>query len=251
MEIPQRFWITRSSVVSYNKKLNTFFSYVLMYYSLYPLPLVLPAVTPEEPGSVLFILPHQVFIPLTLLQAEQSQLSQAFLIEETLQTLQSSLRSSVRLSSMSMSLMYWEVQKQTQYCRCGLTSGEQGGKDHLLDLLVILFLMNLGHLWPYSLQTHYWFFYIFSTRSPRSFSPKLLFSWLDPSTCWSLGLFLPRSRTWCFPLPNLMRFPSVNFSSLLRSVWMAAQPSGLSTTPQFCILCKLAEGVPLCNHLGQ
>lgn len=62
----------------------------------------------------------------------------------------------------------------------------------------------------FTANTYCWFFYIFSTRTLRSFSPELLFSWLDTTIFWSPGLFLPRSRTWLFPLPNLMRFSSIS-----------------------------------------
>ena len=46
-----------------------------------------------------------------------------------------------------------------------------------------------------------------------------------------MGLFLPMCRTLHLPLLNLIRFLSAQLSSLSRSRWMAAQPSGVSTTP--------------------
>ncbi|KAK4806792.1 hypothetical protein QYF61_005588 [Mycteria americana] len=48
---------------------------------------------------------------------------------------------------------------------------------------------------------------------------------------WCLGLFLPRGRTLPFPLLNFMRFLSAHFSSLFRSLWMAARSSAISATP--------------------
>jgi len=45
---------------------------------------------------------------------------------------------------------------------------------------------------------------------------------VDPSVYWCMGLLLLRCRTWYFPLWNLMRFLSAHFSSLSRSLWMAA-----------------------------
>ncbi|KAK4807192.1 hypothetical protein QYF61_024312 [Mycteria americana] len=45
-----------------------------------------------------------------------------------------------------------------------------------------------------------------------------------------MGLFLPRGRTLPFLL-NLMRVLSAHFCSLSRSLWMAAQPSGISANP--------------------
>ncbi|KAK4826847.1 hypothetical protein QYF61_011715 [Mycteria americana] len=46
-----------------------------------------------------------------------------------------------------------------------------------------------------------------------------------------MGLFIPRGRTWYFHLLNFMRFLSAHFSSLSRSLWMAARPSDVSATP--------------------
>ncbi|KAK4828690.1 LOW QUALITY PROTEIN: hypothetical protein QYF61_000528 [Mycteria americana] len=46
-----------------------------------------------------------------------------------------------------------------------------------------------------------------------------------------MGLFLSRCRTLHFSFLNFMRFVSAHFSSLLRSVSMAAQPSGVSANP--------------------
>ena len=67
--------------------------------------------------------------------------------------------------------------------------------------------------------------------STASFSDKLRFSWVDSSIYRCLGLFLPRCRTLHFPLLNFMRLLSAHFSSLSRSLWMAAQPYGISATP--------------------
>lgn len=54
-----------------------------------------------------------------------------------------------------------------------------------------------------------------------------------PASCWCLrvwGLFLPKRRTWCFPL-SFMRFWFACFSSLSPSTWTAAYPAGASGTP--------------------
>lgn len=56
------------------------------------------------------------------------------------------------------------------------------------------------------------------------------------------GLFLPKCRTWHFPL-SFMRFWFACFSSLSLSTWMAAYPSGASATPPtFVSSADLAEG---------
>ena len=81
-------------------------------------------------------------------------------------------------------------------------------------------------------RAHCWLmFNMVSTRTSSSFSAKLLSSWSAPSICWCMGLFLARCRTLHFSLLNFMRFLSANFSSLQRSLWMAAWPSGTSATP--------------------
>ena len=73
-----------------------------------------------------------------------------------------------------------------------------------------------------------------STRTPRSLSAELLSSRSTPSLYWCMALFLPRCRTLHLPLLNLIRFLFAQLSSLSRSHWTAAQPSGISTTsPSF------------------
>lgn len=70
----------------------------------------------------------------------------------------------------------------------------------------------------------------FVHRFHRSFSEKLLwwFSWLSLSIYMSREFFLPRYRIWHLPLLNYIKFLFTFCSSLLRSLWAAAQPSGLS-----------------------
>lgn len=45
---------------------------------------------------------------------------------------------------------------------------------------------------------------------------------------WSREFFLPRCSTWHLPLFDYIKFLFPHCSSLLRSLWTAAQPSGLS-----------------------
>ena len=80
-------------------------------------------------------------------------------------------------------------------------------------------------------STHWLLFNLVSTRNLRSFSAKLLFRSAVPNTYWCMGLCLPRHRTLCFSLLNFMRCLSAHFSSLLRSLWMVAQPCSVSATP--------------------
>lgn len=78
---------------------------------------------------------------------------------------------------------------------------------------------------------------LMSTRTPRVFSAELQSSCSVLSLYWCLGLFLPRCWVWHFLL-NCMRFLSVCFSSLSRSLWMAAQQCVIHFS-HFWVICKL------------
>lgn len=52
-----------------------------------------------------------------------------------------------------------------------------------------------------------------------------------PCIYWCGGLFFIRCRTLHFSLPNFANSVSAHFSSLSRSPWIAARPSGLSAIP--------------------
>jgi len=53
---------------------------------------------------------------------------------------------------------------------------------------------------------------------------------------WCVGLFLCKDRNLRFSLLNFMRFLWAHLFSLLRSLWMAAGPSGASATPLSFVL---------------
>ena len=61
--------------------------------------------------------------------------------------------------------------------------------------------------------------------------PMLLSSRSFLSLYWCMELFLCRCSTLNLTLLNSMRFLSAQLSHLSRTCWMAAQPSGVSTTP--------------------
>lgn len=71
--------------------------------------------------------------------------------------------------------------------------------------------------------------------------PQVLFFWavfwlVTPRMFWCLGLFLPKSRTLHLSLLNSVRLLASHFSSLLTSLWMAAQPSWcINHSSQFSI----------------
>jgi len=134
---------------------------------------------------------------------------------------------------MSMSALYWGAQTWAQHSRCSLTSAEQRGRIILLCLLAALHLTQPRVLSTFfAAGAHCWLMVnLVSTRTSRGFSANLLSSWAAPSIYWCMGLSLPRCRTLHFPLLNCMRFLSAHFSSLLRSLWLAAKLSGVSATP--------------------
>ena len=99
-----------------------------------------------------------------------------------------------RLYGISLSFLYWGGQKYPQHSRCGLTSAEQRGRITSLDLMATLPLMQpripLAFLVA---RAHCWLtLNLVSTKSPSSFSTKLLPSWSAASIWGCLGLFHPR-----------------------------------------------------------
>lgn len=70
-----------------------------------------------------------------------------------------------------------------------------------------------------------------STRTPRIFSSKLLFSWVALSMSWCVKFFFPRCRTLHFSLLNSMSFLSAHFSSISKPNWMGAWYFGILATP--------------------
>ena len=80
-------------------------------------------------------------------------------------------------------------------------------------------------------RAHCWLMVKLSTRTPGSLATELHSSRSTPSLYWCMELFLPRYSTLHLFLLNFVRFLSAQLSSLSRSRGMAAQPSGVSTTP--------------------
>ena len=86
------------------------------------------------------------------------------------------------LSNTSVYLLYWGAQHWTQHSRYGLTSTEQRGRITSLDLLAILHLMLATVPLTFATGAHFWLaFNLVTTRTPESFSAKLLSSWVAPA----------------------------------------------------------------------
>lgn len=62
----------------------------------------------------------------------------------------------------------------------------------------------------------------------------------------TLALLLSGCRIWHFPLLNLKRFLSAHSSSLLRCLWVAADPPIASSTSHRFLLCPSLAETPLC-----
>lgn len=80
----------------------------------------------------------------SFLQTKQSQVSQPFCVGEMLHHLSIPL-----FDSWTDACLPWGTQGWTQHCRCGLSSNEQRGKDHLLQaqLMIQSSIMFLFRLW--------------------------------------------------------------------------------------------------------
>ncbi|KAK4818263.1 hypothetical protein QYF61_009968 [Mycteria americana] len=172
-------------------------------------------------------------------QAEQCQFSQPFLIGEMLQSLHHLRGPSLVQTgkNMSISLLYWGAQSWTQCSRCGLTSAEKRGRINSLNLLETLFLTQLRIPLAFlATRAHCWLTVnLLSTRTPRSFSVKLLFSWVAPSIYGCMDFTI-----------LLVELHEVPFGPFLQPV--EVPPDGsmtlwlISHSFQFCVVSKIAKG---------
>ena len=100
-----------------------------------------------------------------------------------------------------------------------------------------------------------------STSTPRSFSAELLSSRSAPSLYWCIGLFLPRCRTLCLLLLNLIRFLSAQlFSSqtpfrahwkinFLTALIIYAELLTIHIKVHFCFSCSSIEVSGTCGSV--
>jgi len=186
MKTPLPPWLTCASIQS-----SSMFNWHLRYFCLCPSPLPSCPFTGyhgEKPGSVFS--PSDIYthwsdlLEPSLLQTEQSQLSQPLLIQQMLQSL-NHLCGPLLDSLQHVSLVL--------------------GSPELDPAFQMLFLKHARVLLPlFATRAHCsLMFNLVSTRSPGSFTAKLLSSWSAPSMRWCMGLFLPRRRTLHFSLWNL------------------------------------------------
>ena len=81
----------------------------------------------------------------------------------------------------------------------------------------------------------------YGQQDSQALSTELFFTWVAPSMCCHLRLFLSWWRTSHFSLLNCMRLLPAHLSSLQRSLWMAARPSGESPFRPSSVLCHLTS----------
>lgn len=128
-----------------------------------------------------------------------------------------------------------------------LSRAEQRQRIASLDLVETLFLSQPRKLCSFLLQRHFAGYEPISTPQGLSSPSVLPSSWWVPSVYWWMAGFLHRGRDWLFPLLNHMEYLLAHLSSLLKSPWMAAQPTGASTLPHCFVSC--ANSVPLSRSL--
>lgn len=162
--------------------------------------------------------------PLSLLQAEQSQHSQPFLIKEMFQT-----SSSWHLAGPSPLTpgLPWTGEPRTGH-RCGLTRADPPGKITTLDLLGTFFLMHPRVLMAFlAPRTHCWLMdSLLGPRNPRSFY-------------WCPLWLLPWCRTLHLPLLSLDEPPLCPVQIPLTG---STPQWSISHSPQFYIISRSAEG---------
>ena len=129
-------------------------------------------------------------------------------------------------SSMSMSLSC-RAQNWTWNSRCVLPD-RQRGRITSPDVLAMLCLFQPRRLLAaVAKRARCW---LMVSLSAVAFPTRLLSSWLSLSLHWCLVLFLPGTGL-CFLLFSFLMLSLAHFSSLLRPLWVPAQPFGVSVAP--------------------
>lgn len=131
---------------------------------------------------------------------------------------------------MSVSLCTGEpiTRHTTQMC---LTSAEYRERVASLDLLLCSALLgaNKDAVGLFATRTHWWLTgNLVSTTTPRAFSESCFLA-SQPPACSGTGGCSSPDAVWHVHLWSSLKLLSAHFSSLMRSLRMAAQPSGVPT----------------------
>lgn len=129
-------------------------------------------------------------------------------------------------TSACLSLLCWGAQTWTQ-----LSRAEQRQMITSLDLVETLLLSQSRKICSFLLQRHIAGSEPISSPQGLSSPSEVPSSWWVPSVYWCMAGFLHRGRDWLFPLLNHVKSMLAHLSSLLKSPWMATQPTGASTPP--------------------
>lgn len=146
----------------------------------------------KEPGSNFFAASLQVFMCIDKIPFEpslHSEKSQPFLTGAILQSSVFFMSFFRSLSSVSVSLLYWEAHSWTQHSSCDLTSAEW---KELHQLAILCPMQPMVPFAFFATKAHSWL-----SRTPRSFSDKVLPSGVVPTGAW--GCPLPASGLHTFP----------------------------------------------------
>lgn len=142
------------------------------------------------------------------------------------------------LASMTVSLLYWEVQACRQHCGWDLSNAEQRRRMTSLGLLAMHCLSWVQLLALQDTQV----LVSAAVFQPVGLQPALLSVWGHCSARVGLGT----SLGWTL----FMDLPAAPFSSLSKSLWGAAQPSALSTLLPGLSLLSACWGCTLSHHPG-
>ena len=159
-EFPQPLWASlfQCSVTLTGKKFLFTFVWSFLCSSLCLLSLVLSlGITKNSLAPSTWLLPFRYLYilirsPVSLLQAEESQISQPFLVREMLQATHL-CGPPLDSSSSSLSFLSWGAQNWMQYSRGSLANTEQRGRITSLYMLATFFLMLLIFL---AMRAHCW-----------------------------------------------------------------------------------------------
>lgn len=128
-------------------------------------------------------------------------------------------------------LLDHRVQDWTQHSRCGLNCLGRGWITSN-SLLKMLFQIYLRMLLTSLMQRHIVVsLFIHCLPWPPGLLCKTAFQAFSRHPVLVHGVFLLQCRAWHFPWMNSMGFAFAHVFSLLKSLWIGAQPSGLSITP--------------------
>lgn len=210
-----------------------------LYFSFCPLPLVLLLDTTDESGSVIFTPFCQVFMHMGKIPCAFS--SPAW----TVPALPASPHVTDAAVPWSSSWPHAVLALVCPGATCpaepstGTSTphvshqGWAGRKDHNhlpqpagQDLNTVRMLLDC-----FVARVHCWLmFNLLSPRIPRSFPAELFFQPVGPLPALVPAVVPPHMQDWALPFAELHETPVALLSSLLRSLWTATQPSGLSTT---------------------